>query len=454
MKKLQWKRHQPCHKYLQKTQPPKATQRKILQKNDPALPPSFRNDGHREPFLRSQGWGWFTSAVTHYGSSGEGPGLGENRVKLLTCGILSYYSPKFENQAISRAVLESETLNLTSEGFWAGVLDDEDSRATALNALMRRRRSHTLNDVSTDEAAIMKEDSERVLENLRGQSVNCSGIDWTAMTNEIVRKYASPLVELLHSLQNYSSIPPLTIPRKENGYHPSETRLIPSFSPSWNIHPEENPLIWTRQSPSSKPPILTATTITPESSLPSTYPSLPKKEPSNPPSKKTQGQICNIIIDIGFSTENIWNSSFNQRPTNRHNNPTSPLEKNTKELTRWVHGIEELMAWLGWAGEWTSCEGKCGVGERCYMPMWPMLGGEGPIRRPPPRHGYGPGKEHGPGYGYEPGYGYDGPLGRGDHKPPAGDHPGRPGWGIDETDLWQPSCVGLDYIMGADYVWE
>ncbi|KAB8303000.1 hypothetical protein EYC80_006308 [Monilinia laxa] len=418
-----------------KTQPPKATQTKNSTENDPALPPNFRNDGHREPFLRNQGWGWFTSAVTHYESSEEGPGLGENRVKLLARGILSYYSPKFENQAISRAVIERGTLNLTGEGFWMRVLDDEDSRATALNALMRRRRSYTLDDVSTDEAAIMKEDSERVLETLMGQPVNCSDIDWTAMTNEIVRTYASPLAQLLHSLRNYSSIPPSnrSAQRKWLSSIRDQTHslLLPFLEyPS----PEENPSIWTRQSP------LFQTTHsnchhhhTRLLSSPN-IPLFPEERTLESAIEETQGQICNIIISIGFSIENIWNSSFNQPSTNSNDNPASPLEKNTKEFTRWIHGIEELMAWLGWACEWTS---------------W----GEGPARRPPPRYGYGPGKEHGPGYRHGSGYGYGGPPGRGDHNPPAGgDHPGRPSWRIDETDLWQPRCVGLEYIMGCSHI--
>ncbi|KAG4031307.1 hypothetical protein MFRU_009g00950 [Monilinia fructicola] len=425
-----------------KTRSPKATETKNPTENNPALPPNFRNDAHREPFLRSQGWGWFTSAATHYGSSGEGPGLGENRVKLLTCGILSYYSPKFENQATARAVIERDTLNLTSEGFWMGALDKEGSRATALNALMRRRRLHTLDDVSTDEAAIMKEDSERVLNNLMGQSVNCSGIDWTSMTNEIIRTYASPLAQLLHSLQNYSSIPPSnrSAQRKWLSSIRDQTHsfLLPFLEyPS----PKENPSIWSRESPLFQ---TTHSSCHYHHTRLLSSPNIPlssEERTLRSAIEDTQEQICYTIIDIGFATENIWNSTFNQPPPNPNDHPAPPLEQNTKEVTRWIHSLEELMAWLGWAGEWTSCEGKCGVGERCYIPMWPMLGGKGPMRRPPPRNKYGPG------------YGYGGPPGGGDHRP-GGAHPGRPGWGIDETDLWQPRCVGMDYIMGGDYVWE
>ncbi|KAF7906670.1 hypothetical protein EAF00_000949 [Botryotinia globosa] len=72
--------------------------------------------------------------------------------------------------------------------------------------------------------------------------------------------------------------------------------------------------------------------------------------------------------------------------------------------------------------------------------MWPMLGrGNGPTRHPPPGNRYG--DRPGPGDGYER------PPGRGEHGP-GGYRPGRPGWGIDETDLWKPRCVCVDYIIG------
>lgn len=80
------------------------------------------------------------------------------------------------------------------------------------------------------------------------------------------------------------------------------------------------------------------------------------------------------------------------------------------------------MAWLGWAGEWTGYNRKCGVTGRCYIPMWPMLGGEAPSRRPPYEE-----VDHGEG-GYRP---------------------SRPGWEIDEKDSWEPRFVGIEYIMAG-----
>ncbi|ESZ89685.1 hypothetical protein SBOR_9932 [Sclerotinia borealis F-4128] len=187
------------------TRSPQTTQTKNPTENHPAMPPNFRHDAEREPFLRSQDWVWFTSAATHYGSSGAGSISGENRVQLLTCGILNYYSPKFETQARARGAIEKESLNFTREGFWKGSFGDDDTRTTALNALMRRI-SHTLDGVSTAAATMMKQDSERVLKNLiLGQSGNCTGNDWQTITNQTVQTYASPLAQLFQTLQNHSS---------------------------------------------------------------------------------------------------------------------------------------------------------------------------------------------------------------------------------------------------------
>ncbi|KAF7949456.1 uncharacterized protein EAE97_002965 [Botrytis byssoidea] len=317
------------------TRSPQSTHTKNPTENHPAMPPNFRHDSEREPFLRSQGWGWFTSAASHYGSSGEGPGLGENRVKLLTCGILNYYSPKFESQAKARGIVERETLNLTSEGFWKADLGDENERMTALNALMRRRRSHTLDDISTDDAAIMKEDSERVLKNLLSQSSNCTGIDWTTMTNGIVQTYASPLAQILQTLQNYSSIPPSnnTAERKWMSSIRDQTHslLLPFLEyPS----PKEDPSIWQLdstlfQTTYSRCHYHHTRLLSPSLGI---YLS-PEENSFKWAVEETQAGICNILIDIGFSVEDIWNTTFNQPSSNSKDTPILALQ-DQKEIPR------------------------------------------------------------------------------------------------------------------------
>lgn len=288
---------------------------------------------------------------------------------------------------------------------------------------------------------MMKVDSEKVLENLLSQSSHCTGIDWTTMTNGIVQTYASPLAQLLQTLQTYSSVPPTnkSVERKWITSIRDQTHsfLLPFLEyPS----PKENPSIWKRDSnlfqiTHSRCHYHHTRLLSPSLGI---YLS-PEEKSLKWAVEETQAGICNILIDIGFSIENIWNSTF-QQPSPNSKDASISSSENKKETLRWIHGIQELMAWLGWAGEWTSCEKKCAADEKCYIPMWPMLGrGNGPIRHPPPGHRYGDRPE--------PDDGYHRPPGRGDDRP-GGYRPGRPGWGIDETDLWKPRCVGVNYIMG------
>lgn len=126
------------------------------------MPPNWRRNEFRQPFLRSQGWHWLTSATKHYGSSAAGAGRGEYRLSLDSCGLLSYYAPPFEALGLARASIEQKALNMTANGFWKGP-SSEDMKANAtaarkhgLEHLMRRRRAHTLNAVSSSEASMMR----------------------------------------------------------------------------------------------------------------------------------------------------------------------------------------------------------------------------------------------------------------------------------------------------------
>ncbi|PQE32506.1 serine kinase protein [Rutstroemia sp. NJR-2017a WRK4] len=436
--------------YSTTTQAPRTTPSKNPTETNPQMPPNFRHDMNREPFLRSQGWNWFLSATAHYGSSGSGPKKGEDRVRLLSCGILSYYDPKYLGQNMARAERERKALNLTSAGYWMGG-KDETSRADELKALTRRRRSHTsLSDISIADASIMRADSERVLKNLIGHSEGCTGANWHVMTNEIVQTYSSQLFELLQTLQNCTSLSASNASEQRSWMVSVRDQTSFFVLPFLEYPPPESPkTIWTRGSS------LFNTTL---SDCRSYHTSLLDGMHLSPEEKnlkwaveETMTGICDTIVDIGLSVEAIWNATF-QLPGRTHG-----LEKEDgKEIRRWLEGVELLMAWLGWAGEWTSCKETCGVGEQCYIPMWPLLGGNRRRGGPPPGYGYGYRHDRGRGYGRPGGPG--GP-GSGGHEP--GDRPygppgygygggggGPPGWHMDETDLWEPRCVNMDYIMG------
>ena len=171
--------------------------------NPPQPPVMGREQWAREPFFPTQAWNWGASALAHYGSSANGPGLGEARVKITSCGFLSYYAPEYLSQALPRAADEQKYLNLSKDGLWTGPGAD-GTREDALEALKRRRRLHTLEHVTIADAAIMRSNSERVLKDLLSPApANCSGIDWSTITNDIVQTYAAPLFTFLKVLRQY-----------------------------------------------------------------------------------------------------------------------------------------------------------------------------------------------------------------------------------------------------------
>ena len=426
--------------------------------NPPQPPVGGRDWMAREPFYASQAWNWFTSAADHYGSSGSGPGMGEMRIKLSSCGFLSYYSPVFEIQASARAQEERKALNLSIDGFWEGP-GENSTRKIALAALTRRRRQHTLEDVTTSEAAIMRTNSELVLHDLLGKSTNCSGVDWYIMSNDIVQNYASSLSLFNNHIKTFSSVPAKN--------HTSLTRWMITIRDQTHTlllpfleYPSSNETedIWIRDSPLfqktySRCRFQYTRLLDPNEGIFLG----PEESRLKWAAEETLGGICSVIVDVGLSVEGIWQKKFNVPPSNSTASLNGDWEKMQEEVQRWTQGVEELMAWLGWAGEWVKCEEKCAWDERCFIPMWPMI----PFRRPGGGGGRGRGPGRGPpSYGYErPGYGepprYGGPPGSGPPESPPGNGTGRrPGrgfnpWMPDESALWEPTCVKSDYILNS-----
>ncbi|KAH7327460.1 hypothetical protein BKA65DRAFT_608278 [Rhexocercosporidium sp. MPI-PUGE-AT-0058] len=229
----------------------------------------------REPFRASRNWGWHASSTLHYGSSGDGPGIGEFRVKPDTCGFMTYYNPVFRSEGIPRRLEEQRVLNLTKEGFWLG----------PANRLARGTEK-------------------------------CSGADWSVMTHEIVQTYSSPLLKFSKSLAKYRN-------------HTSNNTLFREWMDDvqQQTHMDANGTTWARGSALFNKGVV----LGPEETL------------LKLAVEETMGGICSAVIETKY------------------------------EVQRWVNGIQELMAWLGWAGEWIGREKKCSWDESCYIPMWPLF---------------------------------------------------------------------------------
>ena len=336
---------------------------------------SFRGTLKREPFTSSKFWLWFSSGVDHYGSSADGPGLGEVRVRPATCGFLNYYAPEFTNQAESRILEEQKRLNLTKEGHWVGATKDE-WRYEALKSLTRRRRLHGLEWVTVSDAALMRKKSERVLRSLSQSPTTCSGVDWNLVTNEVVQTYAGPLNVLRESLRKYERLPGgnqtaladfvASIREQAHGL------LVPFLEYPGDMG---NELIWMRGSKlfnetHARCKFQHTLILDPQNAMDFS----PEEWSMKWALEETLDSICSVLVEIGLSVEGFWQVHLNAKYTVATNNSVS--DEMEWHFSSWAQGVEELMAWLGWEGEWTRCEQKCAIGEKCFIPMAPFI----PIR--------------------------------------------------------------------------
>lgn len=419
----------------------------------PAAPPNMRwQRDHREPFLTMQGWGWFDSATWHYGSSRNGPGQGEVRARVSQCGILSYYSPQFVNQTGNRAAADQKSLNLTNSGLWEGP-GAGGNRTTAIKQLTRRRRYHHLGDVNTEEAALMRRNSERALRSLLTSENKCSGADWTLITSEIVARTTNQLGMLDTNLATF----PVHTKTETEVYKwifdlraQSHVFVIPFME-----FPEEI----TRKTWS------TSTTYYKETHARCQYRYTrllvleelgnhltPEEHDIRQAIEEVYGTICAVLVTMHFGIERAWLDNLSDKTT-------AASTALPSQAATWRDNIAELAAWLGWEHQYTGCKEQCAWDERCYIPIWPLTHhvdrpGRGPGgggRRPgngthdgPPGRGRGPGG--GPGRGPPGGGGY-GPPGRGgqgfDRRPESMN---------DDPDLWEPKCVNITFIMGEALV--
>ncbi|KAK9425788.1 hypothetical protein SUNI508_03149 [Seiridium unicorne] len=420
---------------------------------DPPRPPNWRWEIDREPFLRSQGWGWFSSATYHYGKSRSGPGLGEVRAKVLNCGIMSYYSPRLVNLTRERAESEQELYNLTAHGYWKGE-GSNGNRSTALDELRRRRRYHHLEDVTNAEAVFMRQGSERALEQLLDGGSECSGADWVYISNEIIQNVGIHLKELTQTLVSFSKYAQNTTTIES--WMSALRSQSHSFYVAFLEYPVQyDPSAWETDSVIyrevySRCRYRYTRLMVPIEDVHLT----PEEEDLRWATEETYGAICSVLLTIGFQIEGKWAEHFNDI------DPDVPLSQSleshyTQLAQVWGNGIQELIAWLGWEDEFTGCSEVCAWDERCYIPMWPLMARGGPGGRRPPRRDNGtfPAPQYPPSHGYG-GYGpYEGgPPRRGPGRPGEGPDQRRPrgrgSWFMgDETELWQPTCAKASHFM-------
>ncbi|KAI4216029.1 MAG: hypothetical protein LQ351_001525 [Letrouitia transgressa] len=392
---------------------------------DPTQAPDMSTISH-EPFQWSEIWQWFVSVTWHYGRSGAGPGRGEDRIKPATCGFLTYYAPTLQDLRSSLAERERTALNLTHDGRWKG--SSLNNRNSALRELSRRRRNHTLIELSSADALLMTEAAEVTLrqfvqedrEIAAGQS--CSGMDWMLLANTISQKYTDSLNELNNILINWQVRTGKDGSSFRNWFDVARdhvhSQLLPFFeyptddkkdtrmnqlntsSSRGRIAYSRCRLSWTRLLSSDQGIELNDNERLLQWAV-----------------EETVGAICSVILEIGLGVEREWERRFSQPVVNENLEEYDLLEI----IKNWSWKTEELIAWLAWTGDYITCKERCKWDERCnqisaktiyhkltatgFIPLWPL---------------------------------YD----LGDHGLPPYEAPSS----LDEEGIWEPRCLKSTYM--------
>ena len=420
---------------------PSSTTREVHSQPSHFRPP-HRGEMEREPFLVSGIQEWFRSATWHYGSSGMSPGRAETRVKLLTCGFMSYYDSVFHSLAVDRATNERHGLNLSETGLWQGP-GPRGNRTIALKELTRRRRNHTLAAVDGGEAPLMNAaitNFLRAFNSSTNRTFTCTGLEWSDMSQEISDRYMLPLRQLSHALAS----PPLpaansTTARKflAQARCKSHALIMPfmEYPSSIAINSTFEESEWTLESNMGRETFsrckysYTRLLYNAEEKL---RDDIGRQERVIiEVTEDVLAAICTIIVQVGFHIEYEWLSRWNA-PNAKIVYPSPPSITDLALFWQWE--LEELMAWLGWAADEIRCEKLCSADEYCYIPMWPLIFLDG-VRRGHP-------------YPYLPdNVTHPAPPDGAPPPNPYGSLPPKqrtPPWFHDfEQDLWSPRCLKI-----------
>ncbi|VUC23450.1 unnamed protein product [Clonostachys rosea] len=357
-----------------------------------------------EAFRGVANWMWFTAATRRYGSLGTlgtGPGRGEARAKVNTCGLFTFYHPSLQGQDAARVEAERSALNISADGKWKGP-DNENFRDNALQQLMRRRRLHRTNNVTKDDGvhmlAMVENGLRAIIEsNGSGEKTTCSGVDWQLIAEEIIIFYGDNLRTLNDLLSGFSD-------QSERDWLRSVRSLTHWLIMLFFEYP---PKPYTESSLRDYFSMDSPAVVEAVSRCISQY-DIEDNNGLNEGEqhlswtiRETLHGICHSTIEVGLGVELQWLLHFNENEAQ----VTLNLEDSRRH---WKAVVEELMAWLGWADLWAGCKGPCKPDERCYIPMWPTINN-----------------------------------GMWEHGPREEEHKGRGPWGNRDQYLWEPKCVNI-----------
>ncbi|KAJ4303294.1 hypothetical protein N0V90_002187 [Kalmusia sp. IMI 367209] len=319
----------------------------------------------REPFRNTSNWFWFSAASKRY--------TGDPRMTLDPSGIFSFYEAGLQNQSRVRMAGDIERLNLGPDGRWKSkYISASSARDTELLKLQRRRREHRLTSVDKGDGKYMRDAVEKRLKDSLHMSKDGSKIDWAYVAKNIVTRYNNELKTLLSYLSDMPEMDETLTSLQiwlAKVRHLTHWFLLPFMEyPSTRPYKKDDLYdLFGTHSP------LALSTL--ERCI-SQYDT--GDEPSNEEDanfgqaiKETLHGLCSTVIKIGLHIEYHWFMYFEDKD--------APVEEVLyyvirKRAQRWKEDLHELIAWLAWVEEDVGCEEKCGIGERCYVPMWPVSG--------------------------------------------------------------------------------
>ncbi|CAK4032595.1 Hypothetical predicted protein [Lecanosticta acicola] len=338
----------------------------------PGGPRGGRQSQH-QPFLPRTAYAWFYAAAKAYGFVGGVPGRGEARVKIDSCGLFTFYDPSLEHQTQVRIQRERGLLNLTEDGYWSAP-SDQETRHLGLQKLTRRRRYQRATNVSVSDGLRMRHNVETSLrDTLKNHDRTCSGLDWVAISQQTVADYSSELYDLRNLLSNNTDLSNATDVRHWLIYLRGAAHQL--AMPFYEYPLYDN---------TSLNQAFSISTVESQEALERCKAQHAPFAAGNELSRSEQlthqsvseviSAICNTTIALFLALEPIWLANFNNISSPPSTIPQDLQTHIRRTKTYHLQRIEELMAWLGWAEQWTSCNPGCAVGQVCAIPIWPVMG--------------------------------------------------------------------------------
>ncbi|KAF5854068.1 hypothetical protein GGP41_006844 [Bipolaris sorokiniana] len=309
--------------------------------HDPSLP----RDPNRVPplgygneFAPQNSWEWIRSGTWHYGT-GEAVAGGnkETRVSLDLCGFITYYDP-FLRSLSGHHHSQQDVLYQNGWGL---------------------RRGHRLLGISADDIGTVKSWLKQIT--ALGKQ-DCSGIDWQALTETIVKQHGTRAREMLATVRHAV--------KDNNTMQEALTK----------IHELTHAVLYTYLE------YPTAVGISPAAAKKETISRCSRIYTDHVDSNRLNDfeviirdsiqvlmhKLCSWEFDLFALSDRYTSDLFDPK---HELVASSELVSKTSVRAAFDYirtSTEELMEWIGW-DSWHGCEHRCAFNELCYIPMWPVI---------------------------------------------------------------------------------